>query len=68
MMPHGPGGAAANKLAIASGIHGGPEALPSAHAHLSGCTGPGYAGTWGQGGSLSCHPSLSLCLSICPHP
>lgn len=64
MMPPGPKGAAANKLAVASGIHGGPEALPSVCAHLSGCTGLGCVGAWGQGGSLSCHPSLSLCLSI----
>lgn len=31
--------------------------------------GPGRAGTWGWGGGLSYHSSLSLCLPIhCPHP
>lgn len=44
MMPHGPEGAAANKMATASGIRG---ALRPCHlsAHLSGCTGPGHVET-----------------------
>lgn len=67
MMLHGPEGAAANNLAIASGIHRGPEALPSVCTHLSGCTGLGCAATCGQGGGLSCHPSLSGHPSV-PNP
>lgn len=67
MMLHDPEGAAANNLAITSGIHRGPEALPSVCTHLSGCTGLGCAATCGQGGGLSCHPSLSVHPSV-PNP
>lgn len=68
-LPHGPQEATANKLAVASGVHGGPQALPSVCAHLSGCTGPGCAGTWAREAISAATPAcLSVCPSICPHP
>lgn len=62
--PVAPEGATANKSAVASGIQGGPEALPSVCAHLSGCTGLGHVEPRDQRRGFSCHPSLSLCLPI----
>lgn len=65
MMPHSPEGAADNKLATASGIPGGPRPLPSVWAHLSGCTGPGCAGTWAREAvSAATTACFSVCLSI----
>lgn len=70
LMPHSPEGAADNKLAIASGIPGGPRPC-----HLSGptCRAAQAQGVQelgpGRRSQLLPQPvSLSICPSICPHP